>query len=95
MSDKAVSRNLTKYVKVGPNQWQHCPVVRGKTGRIRQNLVLVHGRIENHPEGYYSLEWRDNGKRRRLSLGKDAANAQLATEREVAHERARALGLER
>jgi hypothetical protein len=60
MSDKAVSRNLTKYVKVGPNQWQHCPVVRGKTGRIRQNLVLVHGRIENHPEGYYSLEWRDN-----------------------------------
>jgi integrase len=68
-------------------------VVRGKTGRVKQDLVLVDGRIEHHPEGYYSLDWRAGGKRHRLGLGKDASNAQLALERHLATQRARAIGI--
>jgi len=91
--EKIASCNFTKYIKRGPNRWQHCPVVRGKTGRVKQDLVLVGGRIEQHPEGYYSLDWRDGGRRHRMSLGKDASSAQLALERHVATQRARGIGI--
>ena len=93
METKIASCNFTKYIKRGPNRWQHCPVVRGKTGRVKQDLVLVDGRIEQHPEGYYSLDWREDGRRHRMSLGKDATAAQLALERHVATRRARAIGI--
>jgi integrase/recombinase XerD len=93
MEGKIASCNFTKYIKRGPNRWQHCPVVRGKTGRVKQDLVLVDGRVEHHPEGYYSLDWREGGRRRRMSLGKDAPAAQLALERHVATRRARAIGI--
>jgi integrase len=93
MATKTASCNLTKYIKRGPDRWQHCPVVRGKTGRVKQDLVLVEGRIEHHPEGYYSLDWREGGRRHRTSLGKDAPAAQLALERHVAAKRARAVGI--
>jgi len=93
MEAKVASCNFTKYIKRGPNRWQHCPVVRGKTGRVKQDLVLVAGRIEHHPEGYYSLDWREGGRRHRLALGKDASSAQLAWERHVATQRARAIGI--
>ena len=93
MDAKVASCNFTKYIKRGPNRWQHCPVVRGKTGRVKQDLVLVEGRIEHHPEGYYSFDWREGGKRHRRALGKDASGAQLALERHVATERARAIGI--
>ena len=88
METNIASCNFTKYIKRGPNRWQHCPVVRGKTGRVKQDLVLVDGRIEHHPEGYYSFDWREGGRRRRRALGKDAPAAQLALERHVATERA-------
>ena len=93
MDAKVASCNFTKYIKRGPNRWQHCPVVRGKTGRVKQDLVLVEGRIEHHPEGYYSFDWREGGRRHRRALGKDASGAQLALERHVATERARARGI--
>src|SRR5713101_3980711 len=93
METNRASCNFTKYIKRGPNRWQHCPVVRGKTGRVKQDLVLVGGRIEHHPEGYYSLDWREGGRRHRMSLGKDASSAQLALERHVAAKRARAVGI--
>ncbi len=93
MEAKIASCNFTKYIKRGPNRWQHCPVVRGKTGRVKQDLVLVDGRIEHHPEGYYSLDWREDGRRHRRALGKDASAAQLALERHVATQRARAIGI--
>jgi ferritin-like metal-binding protein YciE len=38
-------------------------------------LVIVNGQQERHAEGAYYLEWRENGKRVRLSVGKDAADA--------------------
>jgi integrase len=37
--------------------------------------VLVNGKPERHTEGAYYIEWHDNGKRIRLSVGKDAADA--------------------
>src|SRR6266581_8449151 len=80
MDAKIASVNFTKYIKRGLNRWQHCPVVRGKTGRVKQDLVLVDGRIEHHPEGYYSFDWREGGRRHRRALGKDAPAAQLALE---------------
>src|SRR5712691_3418683 len=93
MEAKIASCNFTKYIKRGLNRWQHCPVVRGKTGRVKQDLVLVEGRIEHHPEGYYSLDWREGGRRHRIGLGKDAPAAQLALERHITTQRARAIGV--
>src|SRR2546430_16921119 len=43
--------------------------------RVRADLVIVNGREERHPEGAFCLEWWEGGKRIRLSVGKDAADA--------------------
>ena len=48
-----------------------CPPMAGSS----QTLVLVNGKPERHPEGAYYIEWHDGGKRVRLSVGKDAADA--------------------
>ncbi len=90
---KAGTCNLTKYVKVGQNQWRHCPVVRGSTGRIKPDCVLVRGRVEAHREGYYSIEWYEGGKRHRVSAGKNAVHAQQTQERQNLLLEARALGI--
>jgi len=90
---KAGSSNLTKYVKVGEKKWRHCPVVRGSTGRVKPDHVSVGERIEVHPEGYYSIEWYEGGKRRRVSVGKNAAQAQQAQEQKDLMLQAKARGL--
>lgn len=77
---KAGSCNLTKYVKVDRDEWRHCPVVKGSTGRVKPDQVLVGGKVEVHPEGYYSIEWYEGGKRHRVSVGKNAAQAQQTQE---------------
>ena len=51
MEAKIASCNLTKYIKRGPDRWQHCPVVRGKTGRVKQDLVLVEVASNVTPKG--------------------------------------------
>ena len=56
-------------------QWRYCPVMLSANGRIKPDVVKVNGREERHPEGAYYLEWREGGKRIRLSVGKDAADA--------------------
>jgi integrase/recombinase XerD len=50
-------------------------VVLSANGRVKPDVVLVDGKQERHPEGAYYLEWRDAGKRVRLSVGKDAQDA--------------------
>ena len=67
--------NVTKRVQTSKGQWRYCPVVLSANGRIKPDIVKVNGREERHPEGAYYLEWRDGGKRIRLSVGKDAADA--------------------
>jgi integrase len=66
--------NLTKRVKTG-NGTRYCPVVLSANGRVKPDFVIVNGQPERHTEGSYYLEWRENGRRVRLSVGKDAADA--------------------
>jgi integrase/recombinase XerD len=66
--------NLTKRV-LTPLGMRYCAVVVSANGRVKPDAVLVNGRPERHPEGAYYIEWHDNGRRRRLSVGKDAADA--------------------
>jgi integrase/recombinase XerD len=66
--------NLTKRVRIGAGL-RYCQVVVSANGRVKPDAVLVNGKPERHPEGAYYIEWHDHGKRVRLSVGKDAAEA--------------------
>jgi len=66
--------NLTKRVQTAQGLL-YCPVVISANGRVKPDVVLVDGKEEKHPDGAYYIEWRDAGKRIRLSVGKDAADA--------------------
>lgn len=66
--------NLTKRVRTAAGL-RYCPAVRSANGRVKPDVVMVNGKAEAHPEGAYYLEWRDKGKRIRLSVGKDAQSA--------------------
>ncbi|MBZ5722298.1 MAG: tyrosine-type recombinase/integrase [Acidobacteriia bacterium] len=66
--------NVTKRVQTSKGP-RYCPVVLSANGRVKPDVVLIDGNPERHPEGAYYLEWREGGKRVRLSVGKDAADA--------------------
>src|SRR5579864_1250591 len=66
--------NLTKRVRTA-HGLRYCPVALSLNGRVKPDIVLVNGAEEPHPEGAYYLEWREEGKRVRLSVGNDAADA--------------------
>ena len=66
--------NLTKRVQTSKGM-RYCPMGLSANGRVKPDLVIVNGEKERHPEGAYYLEWRENGRRVRLSVGKDAADA--------------------
>jgi integrase/recombinase XerD len=63
---------------------RYCPVVLAANGRVKPDRVIVNGQPERHPEGAYYLEWRERGKRVRLSVGKDAADANSRRQRKEA-----------
>src|SRR5215467_13536466 len=75
--------NLTKRVQT-PRGMRYCPVVRSSNGRVKPDHVLVDGKPERHAEGAYYLEWRENGRRIRLSVGKDAQDAAARRDRKQA-----------
>ena len=66
--------NLTKRVQLARG-WRYCPVVVSANGRVKPDIVLVNGKPEHHSEGCYYIEWRESGKRKRLSVGKDPQDA--------------------
>ena len=66
--------NITKRIDT-PEGKRYCPVVVGPNGRIKPDWVIVNDRQEKHPEGAYYLDWNEDGKRRRMSVGNDAAAA--------------------
>jgi integrase/recombinase XerD len=72
--------NLTKRVQTSKGM-RYCPVILSANGRVKPDLVTVNGRQERHPEGAYYLEWRENGRRVRLSVGKDPADASARRQR--------------
>jgi integrase/recombinase XerD len=76
------SVNLTKRVQT-PDGMRYLPVAVSSNGRVKPDVVLVNGREEKHAEGAYYLEWRENGKRVRLSVGKDAADASAKRQRKM------------
>jgi len=77
------SVNLTKRVQTGQGL-RYCPVAESANGRVKPDLVVVNGQQERHPEGAYYLEWREDGKRIRLSVGKDAQDADARRQRKEA-----------
>ena len=66
--------NLTKRILTSKGM-RYCPVVLSPNGRVKPDLVTVNGKAERHSEGAYYLEWRENGRRIRLSVGKDPQDA--------------------
>jgi integrase len=72
---------------------RYCPVVLSANGRVKPDLVLVDGKEERHAEGSYYLEWRDAGKRVRISVGRDAQDAATKRLRKEAELNARNNGL--
>jgi integrase/recombinase XerD len=71
---KSKEVNLTKRIQASKGP-RYCPVVLSPNGRVKPDLVIVNGQQERHTEGAYYLEWRESGKRVRLSVGKDAQDA--------------------
>jgi integrase len=66
--------NLTKRIKT-PSGLRYCPVVLSANGRVKPDVVLINGKEDRHPKGAYYIEWREGTKRVRVSVGKDAADA--------------------
>jgi integrase len=75
--------NLTKRIQTSKGL-RYCPVVLSPNGRVKPDLVLVNGKPEKHPEGAYYLEWREKGRRVRLSVGKDPQDAAARRQRKEA-----------
>jgi integrase/recombinase XerD len=75
--------NLTKRVQTA-HGLRYCPVVLAANGRVRPDMVVVNGHMERHLEGAYYLEWREHGRRVRLSVGKDPADASARRQRKEA-----------
>jgi integrase/recombinase XerD len=66
--------NLTKRIQTA-KALRYCAVVFTGNGRVKADCVIVAGQEEWHPEGSYYLEWWEGPKRIRLSVGKNAADA--------------------
>jgi len=79
---RKVKVNLTKYVATEAGL-RYCPAVITSNGRIKHDIVLVGGKEERHPEGAYYLDWRRNGVRVRLSVGKNAQDALTQRDRKT------------
>jgi integrase/recombinase XerD len=60
--------NIIKYVK-RDGRWRFAPVARRPSGNIHWDHVLIDGLSEHHPEGKYFIEWREDGDRRRRTVG--------------------------
>jgi len=75
--------NLTKRVQTSKGP-RYCPVVLSANGRVKPDAVMVNGQPERHTEGAYYLEWSEGSKRVRLSVGKDAVDADARRRRKAA-----------
>ena len=75
--------NLTKRIQTSKGA-RYCPVVVAANGRVKPDMIIINGEQERHPEGAYYLEWREHGRRVRLSAGKDAQDAAIRQQRKQA-----------
>jgi integrase len=77
--------NLTKKVVIGTGK-RFCPVMLSDNGRVKPDWVIVGNEPERHPEGTYYIDWTEDGRRHRASVGKSPSNAvarQLRKETEL------------
>src|SRR5271155_890507 len=61
--------NVLKKVKLG-TFWRFAPLKQDANNRTSWNSVLIDGKQEIHKEGTFYIEWYDNGRRKRESVGK-------------------------
>ncbi len=67
--------NLIKKIKVD-GAWRFAPVVAEPNGRLKDK-VRINGAVETHTEGAYYIEWRERGKRCRVSVAREDAVAEV------------------
>lgn len=92
MHGMTIQVNLTKRVLTGSGL-RYCPVVVAKNGRVKPDVIWVNDAEERHIEGAYYIEWYSDNNRKRLSVGKDAAQAQAMRLRKQAELNAVAQGV--
>jgi integrase/recombinase XerD len=85
--------NIIKYVKHA-DRWRFAPVAKRPTGSIHWDHVLIGGRPEHHREGKYFIEWREDGVRRRKSVGTIPSDVLAEAQRQRALLGAKAVGIE-
>ena len=61
--------NILKKIKVGES-WRFAPLKQDAQNRISWNVVFINGLDEIHKEGSFYIEWYENGRRKRESVGK-------------------------
>ena len=82
--------NILKKVKVGAS-WNLYPAVVEPNGKLRDK-VRVRGKVELHPEGYYYIEWWQDGRKREQI--KDRAEVVDRTRRKALELQANRAGIE-
>jgi len=75
--------NLSKRIQT-PRGLRYCRVIWAPNGRIKPHVVLIDGKEVVHSEGSYYIEWREDGKRLRLSVGNDPVEAAVERQRKEA-----------
>ena len=85
--------NIIKYVKHG-DRWRFAPLARRASGSIHWDHVILDGIAEHHPEGNYFIEWREDGARRRKSIGTIPSDILTAAQRQRAVLDAKGAGIE-
>ncbi len=86
--------NVVKRIVTADGEDRYCPVVTNNSGRIKSDWIIYKGNHEKHAEGSYYLEWLERGRRKRISVGKDATIAFNSRIRKLKELEARAEGLE-
>lgn len=86
--------NIVKRIATADGGDRYCPVVINSSGRIKPDWIIYKGNQERHSEGSYYLEWLERGRRKRISVGRDATVAFNNRIRKRKELEARAEGLE-
>ena len=85
--------NIIKYVKHA-DRWRFAPVVKRPNGNIHWDYVLIDGTAQQHLEGKYFIEWREDGARRRKSVGTIPSDILAEAQRQRALLDAKAAGID-
>ena len=95
MANKTYSErvNIIKYVKHA-DRWRFAPIVKRPNGNIHWDYVLIDGTAQQHLEGKYFIEWREDGARRRKSVGTIPSDILAEAQRQRALLDAKAAGID-